>query len=102
MRRILLDTHRTFSSLYSSADLEITVNMLIQIDKLVQLLESPVFTCKISFLAQGEVILILSLSRSSYATTGTRAISLPLQMLVWNLDASPSIICLLNPTQSSQ
>ena len=29
----------------SSADLEMTVNMLIQIDKLVQLLESPVFTC---------------------------------------------------------
>jgi vacuole morphology and inheritance protein 14 len=28
------------------ADLEMTVNMLIQIDKLVQLLESPVFTCK--------------------------------------------------------
>ena len=27
------------------ADLEMTVNMLIQIDKLVQLLESPVFTC---------------------------------------------------------
>ena len=30
------------------ADLEMTVNMLIQIDKLVQLLESPVFTCKSS------------------------------------------------------
>jgi vacuole morphology and inheritance protein 14 len=29
----------------SSAELEMTVNMLIQIDKLVQLLESPVFTC---------------------------------------------------------
>lgn len=25
-----------------------TVNMLIQIDKLVQLLESPVFTCKLN------------------------------------------------------
>jgi vacuole morphology and inheritance protein 14 len=32
-----------------SAELEMTVNMLIQIDKLVQLLESPVFTCKILF-----------------------------------------------------
>ena len=30
----------------TSAELEMTVNMLIQIDKLVQLLESPVFTCK--------------------------------------------------------
>jgi vacuole morphology and inheritance protein 14 len=29
----------------SSADLEITVQMLVQIDKLVQLIESPVFTC---------------------------------------------------------
>ena len=31
-----------------SAELEMTVNMLIQIDKLVQLLESPVFTCRSS------------------------------------------------------
>lgn len=31
----------------SSAELEMTVNMLIQIDKLVQLLESPVFTCMV-------------------------------------------------------
>ena len=30
---------------FHSAELEMTVNMLIQIDKLVQLLESPVFTC---------------------------------------------------------
>lgn len=29
-----------------SAELEMTVNILIQIDKLVQLLESPVFTCE--------------------------------------------------------
>lgn len=27
-------------------DMEITVNLLIQVDKLVQLLESPVFTCE--------------------------------------------------------
>ena len=32
----------------ASAELEMTVNILIQIDKLVQLLESPVFTCKSS------------------------------------------------------
>ena len=30
----------------NSAELEMTVNILIQIDKLVQLIESPVFTCK--------------------------------------------------------
>jgi vacuole morphology and inheritance protein 14 len=29
-----------------SADLEVTVQLLVQIDKLVQLLESPVFTCE--------------------------------------------------------
>ena len=33
----------------SSAELEMTVNILIQIDKLVQLLESPVFTCMCSW-----------------------------------------------------
>lgn len=30
-----------------SADLEMTVAMLVQIDKLVQLIESPVFTCNV-------------------------------------------------------
>ena len=29
----------------ASADLEITVQLLVQVDKLVQLIESPVFTC---------------------------------------------------------
>lgn len=33
-------------SVYVSAEFEITVNLLIQVDKLVQLIESPVFTCK--------------------------------------------------------
>lgn len=37
---------QAYSLLQIFADLEMTVNMLIQIDKLVQLLESPVFTCK--------------------------------------------------------
>ena len=31
---------------FLSADLEITVHLLVQVDKLVQLIESPVFTCK--------------------------------------------------------
>lgn len=31
---------------HNSAELEMTVNILIQIDKLVQLIESPVFTCE--------------------------------------------------------
>lgn len=29
-----------------SGELDMTVNMLIQVDKLVQLIESPVFTCE--------------------------------------------------------
>ena len=37
---------QAYSLLQIFADLEMTVNMLIQIDKLVQLLESPVFTCQ--------------------------------------------------------
>lgn len=32
-----------------SGELDMTVNMLIQVDKLVQLIESPVFTCKLYF-----------------------------------------------------
>ena len=38
LREVVADSH--------SAELEMTINMLIQIDKLVQLLESPVFTCQ--------------------------------------------------------
>ena len=41
--------HSTGRANKSSAELEMTVNMLIQIDKLVQLLESPVFTCQFIF-----------------------------------------------------
>ena len=37
---------RTVDNNFRSAEIEMTVSMLIQIDKLVQLLESPVFTCK--------------------------------------------------------
>ena len=32
--------------LFCSAEIEVTVDFLIEIDKLVQLLESPIFTCK--------------------------------------------------------
>jgi Vacuolar protein 14 C-terminal Fig4p binding len=34
-----------YDGVNGSGDLEITVQFLIQVDKLVQLLESPVFTC---------------------------------------------------------
>jgi vacuole morphology and inheritance protein 14 len=36
------------ADVFISAELEITVDMLVQIDKLVQLIESPVFTCRLS------------------------------------------------------
>lgn len=39
---------QAYNLLQIFAELEMTVNMLIQIDKLVQLLESPVFTCKLT------------------------------------------------------
>ena len=32
--------------MYSSGQLEVTVDFLVEIDKLVQLIESPIFTCK--------------------------------------------------------
>lgn len=38
---------QAYNLLQVFADMEMTVNTLIQIDKLVQLLESPVFTCKL-------------------------------------------------------
>lgn len=41
----LLTLAWTSLTLLLSADLEMTVQILVQIDKLVQLIESPVFTC---------------------------------------------------------
>jgi hypothetical protein len=43
----------------NSAELEMTVNMLIQIDKLVQLLESPVFTCNLISIQDQQTLLTL-------------------------------------------
>ena len=37
-----------------SADLEITVKLLIQVDKLVQLIESPVFTCEFAVIVYAQ------------------------------------------------
>lgn len=58
-----------------SAELEMTVNMLIQIDKLVQLLESPVFTCQFSYYYLEHA---LNPFRSSSSAPRTRKIPLPL------------------------
>lgn len=92
--------------IFFSAELEITVSMLIQMDKLVQLLESPVFTCK---------------TRKSYArpwknwkrfwhvtyrsppaVTGTREVSVSVQVSVWHPDAPAAIISIFNPTQPTE
>ena len=43
-----------------------TVNMLIQIDKLVQLLESPVFTCEDSSIAFGTLLTFLQTCGFNY------------------------------------
>ncbi|CAK7567758.1 MAG: hypothetical protein SEPTF4163_005726 [Sporothrix epigloea] len=45
---------QAYNLLQIFAELEMTVNILIQIDKLVQLLESPVFTCECSRLNKAE------------------------------------------------
>lgn len=64
-----------------SADLEITVQLLVQVDKLVQLIESPVFTCEAS------VHPPLSLAKPFYyrpptTTPGAREIPTPFQVSV--------------------
>lgn len=43
---LIRQTWPGFLTTRCSAELEMTVNMLIQVDKLVQLIESPVFTCE--------------------------------------------------------
>jgi vacuole morphology and inheritance protein 14 len=60
------------------ADLEMNLNMLIQIDKLVQLLESPVFTCKYYFRHPRPIYEIDTRCRSTPPITRTRPPSLPL------------------------
>jgi len=44
--------------MHGSAELEITVQLLVQIDKLVQLIESPVFTCTCHLCATMPLVLI--------------------------------------------
>lgn len=80
---------QAYNLLQVFADLEMTVNMLIQIDKLVQLLESPVFTCKhptrlyYSPLTNG---------RSTSPAPRTRSLSLPLQVPLRTAHAAPTVV----------
>ncbi len=73
-----------------SAELEMTVNMLIQIDKLVQLLESPVFTCQSCSLGG---LKILIFPRFTITAPRTGKIPPSLQMSLRGAHAAPSVLC---------
>lgn len=71
-----------------------TVSFLVDVDKLVQLLESPIFACKrdlsATFLHQASfptISLFLFSTRSPLAALGTRKPPIPLQMPLRDPDA---------------
>jgi Vacuolar protein 14 C-terminal Fig4p binding len=72
-----------------SAELEMTVNMLIQIDKLVQLLESPVFTCRLVPISPPS---FPNFSRPPTPASRARKVSSPIQMPLWPSHAASPII----------
>jgi hypothetical protein len=91
------------------AELEMTVNMLIQIDKLVQLLESPVFTCRslfayisTGFLRLWFIAKMLIHGRSPLAAAGTRPISVSVQVSLWPSDAPTSVVRICGAEESAQ
>jgi len=63
----------------SSADLELTVSLLVQIDKLVMLIESPVFLSTSPQIG-GTVLM----SRFEVAIAGTGQIPIPTEMPLWS------------------
>lgn len=67
-----------------------TVNMLIQIDKLVQLLESPVFTCKV--LKSKNIFRSLTCKRFATSASRTGKVSTFVQVSLWAFDVASSII----------
>lgn len=82
------------TSANSSGDLEITVQFLIQVDKLVQILESPVFTCN--------PLVTLANDRFEIAASRTGEIPIPFQMSIRTTHAPSSILRIRNPPQSSK
>lgn len=78
-----------------------TVNMLIQIDKLVQLLESPVFTCMLTWRSFINPVILTS-HRSPPSTPRAREIPLSLQMPLRRPDAPPPKLRLRSPQESPQ
>jgi len=75
-----------------------TVNMLIQIDKLVQLLESPVFTCRNNNLNKNNA----DIRRSPTATTRAREAPTLVQVPVRLTHASTTIISLRRVEKSTE
>jgi len=90
---------QAYSLLQIFGDLEMTVNMLIQIDKLVQLLESPVFTCKYLTVAPDLANKNGSLTDS---TPRTGKISLPLQVPLRPIDVVTTIISIRRSEEQAQ
>lgn len=84
-----------------SADLEMTVNTLIQIDKLVQLLESPVFTCKLQKALHRRASTD-QVSRSPHPAPGTREISTLVQVSLRSPHASATIISVCSTQEQAE
>jgi hypothetical protein len=82
-------TDTTEFALLSSAELEMTVALLVQIDKLVMLIESPVFTCKSADLRAHATKLTVEIRvlSSPIATARTREVSLLVQVSLWTSHA---------------
>jgi Vacuolar protein 14 C-terminal Fig4p binding len=85
----------------ASAELEITVQLLVQIDKLVQLIESPVFTCRYSHFQLEFLRPELQSSSLTPAITGARKASISVQMPVRTFDVASAEQCLHLPSKPS-
>lgn len=76
--------------------------MLVQIDKLVQLIESPVFTCEFLEPRTPDKDFLTSPIRPPPSAIGTGEASVSVQMSVWPVDAPPSKQRLCCPSQSPE
>ena len=93
------------TNIRTSAELEMTVNILIQIDKLVQLLESPVFTCMYKLATWSQVYGALTSCRSPVAIARAGQAPAPLQVPLRTVDAPASVIglcCSQEPAQQRE
>lgn len=61
--------------------------LLVQIDKLVQLIESPVFTCEIPHIGLRAIRLtVITMLRSETSAPRAGEISISVQVLIWLVD----------------